>query len=101
MQLMSQTLLENYEPPRHARSRAYKHDACGGQTVVSGDEHVLLECPFRPVQATFCCTCEQMVPLESVSWSDSGQNIAEYRRQVYDSVPFLRRVYLMLLGNAY
>jgi hypothetical protein len=101
MNLMSEALLDNFQPPRDPHSRAYRHEACGGDTLVSGDDYVLLECPFRPVDATFCCTCEQMVPLESVSWVDSGQNVAQYRRQVHDSVPFLRRVYLSLLGNAY
>ena len=101
MQLTSQSLLENYQPPRDSNTRAYRHDACGGQTIVSGDEYVLLECPFRPVESTFCCGCDEFVPLDTVSWSDSGQSIAAYRREVYSSVPFWRRVYLSLLGNAY
>jgi hypothetical protein len=82
-------------------ARAYRHDACGGETVVSGDDYVMLECPFRPVDATYCCTCEEMVGLDSVTWIDTGECIQDYRKQVYDSVPFWRSVYLTLLGNAY
>src|SRR4051812_14587631 len=30
-------------------SRSYRHAGCGQTTVVSGEDYVLLECPFRPV----------------------------------------------------
>jgi hypothetical protein len=82
-------------------ARAYRHNACGEETVVSGDDYVLLECPFRPVDATYCCGCSQMVPLDAVAWSDSQENIAAYRKRVHASVPFWRGVYLLLIGNAY
>ncbi len=82
-------------------ARAYRHDGCGEETVVSGDDYVLLECPFRTVDATFCCGCDDFVSLDSVAWSDSQECIAAYRKRVYDSVPFWRGVYLLLIGNAY
>ena len=82
-------------------TRAYQHAECGGETVVSGDDYVMLECPFRPVDSTYCCGCEQFVPLSSVVWIDTGECVADYRKRVYDSVPFWRGVYLTLLGNAY
>jgi hypothetical protein len=82
-------------------SRAYRHRGCGEVTVVSGDDLVLLECPFRPVESTVCCRCEGYVPLDSVEWADSGELISTYRRRVKASVPFLRRLFLYTLGNAY
>ena len=86
------------EPPVR---RAYKHFACGCETAAAGDALVLLECPFRPVDSTLCAHCDDYAPLDQVAWSDSGEVIADYRRRVYSSVSFWRRVYLMTLGNAY
>jgi hypothetical protein len=68
---------------------------------VSGDDYVVLECPFRPVSGTFCCHCRQFVPLNAVRWADSDEKISDYRQRVYDSVPFWRRVYLAVFANAY
>jgi hypothetical protein len=82
-------------------SRVYRHTGCGGQTVISGDDYVNLECPFRPVQGTYCCACQQFVPLSMLQWSDTGENVAEYRRQLYDSVPYMRRVWLTWFGSRY
>jgi hypothetical protein len=81
--------------------RAYRHSACGSTTVVSGDDYVLLECPFRPVSGTFCCGCKRFVPLDEVKWADSGETIAAYRKRVASTVPFWRKVYLFLFGTAY
>jgi hypothetical protein len=81
--------------------RVYRHAACGGETCVSGDDYVLLECPFRPVQKTYCAACNSFVPLTTVSWVDSGENIAAYRQQLFESVPFKRRLWLQVFGNAY
>jgi hypothetical protein len=87
--------------PADHLSRPYRHTKCGGVTVVSGDHYVLLECPFRPVNGTFCARCQAFVPLHTVVWEDSGENIAEYRDRLYKSVPFKRRLYLNWLGTAY
>jgi hypothetical protein len=82
-------------------SRVYRHDGCGQLTTVSGDDYVILECPFRPVTGTFCCGCHKFVPLHTVSWADTGESIAKYRTRVAASVPFWRRVRLALFGSAY
>ena len=87
--------------PADHLSRPYRHLKCGGITVVSGDHYVMLECPFRPVSATFCVTCQDFVPLKSVVWQDTGESIKEYRDRVYYSVPWKRRLYLTWLGTAY
>src|SRR5262245_22586912 len=52
-------------------SRVYQH-TCGAATRVSGDDYVLLECPFRPVDSTICAGCKNYVPLDSVRWEDTG-----------------------------
>jgi hypothetical protein len=82
-------------------SRTYRHLGCGGQTTVSGDDYVMLECPFRPVQRTYCAACSSLVPLKAVEWVDSGENVEAYRKQLYDSVPLKQRLWLSCFGNAY
>lgn len=81
--------------------RAYKHEKCGCETAAGGDALVLLECPFRPVDSTLCSGCGEYAPLDQVCWSDSGERISLYRKRVMDSIPFWRRLYLLLMGNAY
>lgn len=93
--------LEEPEGPADHLSREYRHLKCDGVTVVSGDHYVMLECAFRPVSGTYCVTCEDFVPLQTVVWDDTGENIAEYRNRIYYSVPWKRRLYLALLGTAY
>jgi hypothetical protein len=80
-------------------ARSYEHADCGHETLVSGDDYVVLECPFRPIASTMCVGCGKLVPLSSVAWCDTGENLAAYRDRLYHSVSFWRRMYLMLLGN--
>lgn len=82
-------------------SRCYVHRKCGAITKVSGDDYVLLECPFRPVDSTICVKCKDQVPLTDVQWEDTGECIAAYRNRVYYSVGFWRRMYLAVFCNAY
>jgi hypothetical protein len=82
-------------------ARSYQHADCGHETLVSGEDYVLLECPFRPIATTMCAGCGRLVPLSSVAWCDTGENLATYRERLYQSVSFWRRMYLMLLGNNY
>jgi hypothetical protein len=82
-------------------SRAYRHAGCGQTTVISGDDYVLLECPFRPVTGTFCHGCQQFVLLNEVRWVDSDEKISDYRARVAASVPFWRRLWLTIFANAY
>lgn len=81
-------------------SRVYRHAGCGGETVVSGDDYLSLEYPFRPVDSTMCSACGKFVPLTEVAWSDTGENIADYRERIWDATPFGDRVYWLLLGTA-
>jgi hypothetical protein len=82
-------------------SRVYKHPACGGSTTISGDDFVVLECPFRPVNSTYCCGCQKFVPLEAVFWADSGEKISDYRARLGSMVSFWRKLYLAVFCNTY
>jgi hypothetical protein len=92
---------EGASPDEPQVARAYRHADCGCETIASGDALVLLECPFRQVDSTFCAVCNDYAALDRVSWSDSGELISAYRQRLYNSVSFWRRMYLILLGNAY
>ena len=82
-------------------SRAYEHRLCKGVTVASGDDLVRLETPFRPLDETYCCRCEQFVTLDEVRWADSGETISTYRQRLKRSVGFWRGLYLTIFCNAY
>ncbi len=90
------------EPPcAKPNARVYYHVTCGKATIVSGDDYVLLECPFRPVSSTYCCGCQTFVPLHTVRWADSDELVSAYRERVRAMVPFWRQVYLALFATAY
>jgi hypothetical protein len=93
--------LEDGDPSQPPVRRAYVHLDCGRETTAAGDALVLLECPFRPVESTLCERCNEFVKLDRVEWSDSRENIAQYRQRVYDSVSFWKRMYYIIAGNAY
>jgi hypothetical protein len=82
-------------------SRAYEHKSCHAVTVASGDDLVRLECPFRPLDAAYCCRCQDFVPLDHVRWADSGETVSTYRQRLKASVGFWRRLYLTVFCNAY
>jgi hypothetical protein len=82
-------------------SRAYEHKSCHAVTVAAGDDLVRLECPFRPLDGTYCCRCGDFVPLDDVRWTDTGETISTYRRRLKASVGFWRRLYLTAFCNAY
>ena len=93
--------LEDGNPSEPPVRRTYVHADCGRETTAAGDALVLLECPFRPVDSTLCSGCGEYVKLERVAWSDSGENIAQYRQRVYNSLSFWQRMYYAIIGNAY
>lgn len=83
-------------------SRSYKHGGrCNGVTKVSGQDLVLLECPFRPVNATFCTKCNGLVPLNTVAWTDTGESIDKYRLRIYTSIQPWQRARLACMGTAF
>ena len=81
--------------------RNYVHTACNGVTGISGDDYVIIECPFRRVTHTYCATCNQTVPLDEVKWVDSGQRISDYRKEIAAGVTFWEKLRLTVLGTSY
>lgn len=81
-------------------SRVYTHRGCGGSTVVSGDDYLLLEFPHRSLSGTFCCKCRSFVPLYAVDWDDTGENVDGYRQRLMAATSGWDQVRIGLLGNA-
>ena len=82
-------------------SRNYIHTTCKRATKVSGDDYVMLECPFRPVTHTVCAACREAVPLDEVEWADSGQRISDYRKELASGFTFLQKLRFALFRTAY
>jgi hypothetical protein len=82
-------------------SRDYIHTKCKRATKVSGDDYVMLECPFRPVTHTVCAACRETVPLNEVEWADSGQRISDYRKELASGFSFLQKLRFALFRTAY
>ena len=74
-------------------SRTYVHQACGGSTVISGDDFEKLSDPFRMITGTFCAKCGRMVGLREVFWADTEEAVGEARdRWRTDCPPAVRRL---------
>lgn len=72
--------------------RTYRHKSCGHSTEVSGFDFVRLANPYFFVMgSTVCCQCGP-VSLSEVSWSDTGETVADYRRRLRS-----RRIWVWLL----
>ena len=82
-------------------SRVYYHKRCRKATVISGDDLVRLETPFRGCDGTFCCACKDFDTLDQIVWADTGENVQEYRDRLALSVPALRKMWLTGFCNAY
>lgn len=59
-------------------SRAYRHRACGSETVVSGQPFELVSNPLSSIERTFCAECEEMFGIGEFEWTDTGETIADY-----------------------
>ena len=81
-------------------SRNYIHTTCKRATKVSGDDYVMLECPFRPGTHTVCAACREAVPLDEVEWADSGQRISDYRKELASGFTFLQKLRFALFRTA-
>jgi hypothetical protein len=77
---------------------SYTHRGCG-TTVVSGDDYLMLEYPFRPVDSTFCSACRQFVVLDAVDWDDTGENVHGYRSRLAAAFSFGARVRYYMTGT--
>lgn len=67
-------------------SRVYTHKPCGGSTVVSGREFLVLSDPFAFVEKSYCAECQTYAALDDVVWSDSQELIQFCRKQTRRSL---------------
>ena len=73
--------------------RVYIHPECGGATEITGGDFDHLADPFRILQGTYCCGCEQFISPDQVFWADSQESIAKYRRRCLRKTPMPLRIW--------
>ena len=63
--------------------RWYKHDVCGEVTGMP-DEIIktYLVDPWFYNHMTYCCGCENHVPESECYWTETGQNVADYKNEL-------------------
>jgi hypothetical protein len=87
---------EETDPTRKTESapteRAYIHQACGGTTVVSGNDFSRLANPFAFVSSTVCATCKTAASLGTFSWADTGESLTAYRRRLRRTAPLALKI---------
>lgn len=59
-------------------SRAYRHQACNGETVVGGQHFETMSDPLSDVTRTWCTTCDSFFPLNEFAWVDTNEKITDY-----------------------
>ena len=70
--------------------RAYWHPRCGRATGMP--EEIIrsyLVNPFLYGGGSFCCGCGEHVPEDELIWTETGQNMAEYTRELREG--YLRK----------
>lgn len=78
--------------------RAYLHDACGQETFVSEGHFTQVCDPYRFCNGTFCCHCNDVFPLSTVRWEDTGELISDFRARMKDLTPTPLKVWRGGLG---
>ena len=66
--------------------RSYRHPKCG--VVTRMPEEIIrsyLVNPFLYGGGSFCCGCGEHVPEEELVWSETGQNMADYTRELQEA----------------
>jgi hypothetical protein len=81
-----------YEGSLAGVPQCYRHPKCG--VVTRMPEEIIrsyLVNPFLYGAGSFCCGCGAHIPEEELFWDETGQNMAEYTRE-------LREVYIQKYG---
>jgi hypothetical protein len=63
----------------------YAHPKCGVGTKMPEEiVRSYLVNPFLSGSGSFCCGCGDYVPEEELFWTETGQNVAEYQRELQE-----------------
>jgi hypothetical protein len=66
--------------------QSYRHAKCG--VVTRMPEEIIrsyLVNPFLYGAGSFCCGCSEHIPEEELFWYETGQNMAEYTRELREA----------------
>jgi hypothetical protein len=75
-----------YEGSLDGVPQCYRHAKCG--VVTRMPEEIIrsyLVNPFLYGAGSFCCGCGEHIPEEELFWYETGQNMAEYTRQLREA----------------
>jgi hypothetical protein len=89
------------------QGRAYRHEKCGADTLITNGEFVHICNPLSLVLGAYCATCGRPGRISDFTWIDTGEPIVEYRKRMFAMVPSFWRTYFrggwaaygMLLGG--
>jgi hypothetical protein len=68
------------------KARVYVHTTCGTETNVDGPDFQKLANPYSLAVATVCCKCG-VATLRAVSWTETGEPVADYRARLRGYIP--------------
>jgi hypothetical protein len=108
VQLMEQTARERTVDSFHRqaiyRQRAFRHLACGGESLLSGTPYYdLCDALDFITPRISCASCGRGLDLSQACWVDTGESLADYRQRLRSQASWLtwawRLVLLPLLGG--
>jgi hypothetical protein len=88
-------------PATNVAARVYFHLDCGNTTEIGGYQFERLANPFCLVTSTFCSGCGKAVPLNTVEWSDTQENVATYRHRLRNEPPPGQRVVRLVVAPVF
>jgi hypothetical protein len=77
---------QRYEGPLDGVPQVYYHPRCGEATGMP--EEIIrsyLVNPFLYSSSTFCSGCNDYVPEEEVFWTETGQSLSDYKRELQEA----------------
>lgn len=63
-------------------SRRYMHDRCKRETVVSDSAFSNMASPLSDISQTYCNNCKGMFQVQEFAWSDTLENLVDYRKRL-------------------
>lgn len=63
-------------------SRSYTHDRCKQETIVADAAFSNMASPLSDITLTYCSGCKGMFQVSEFAWTDTGENLIEYRKRL-------------------
>lgn len=76
----------------------YVHGRCQSSTLPTQETFFPICDSFQACEGVYCQACQAYVPLEEVTWEDTGESLADFRRRLEANVPRIVRLWRGWLG---